>query len=426
MANSASDRAAALPLLPLYIALRYVGAGRGGGLVSFMSAVSILGLALGIALLLTVLSIMNGFDREMRQNVLGIVPHITLRAEAGLNTEQWRALRSEFSADADIESVSPIIETQAVVATAAGNSGVAANGVDPELEAEYSAIDRFMVAGGLGVLGDTHWGIVLGEALALDLKVSLGERVRLYSPALAVNPLTPIVNFRDFEVSGVFRVGSRDLDSRLVLINRDAARALFRLRGPQNALWLRIGDVLEAQNLLREIAPQLPPEVAADSWISQFGAVYENIRFSRDLIGFLLWLLVAVAAFNLVVSLIMIVRDKRADIAVLRALGADPGIINRIFLWQGALIGATGIVLGLVAGILGSLYVGDLARFIEARLGVELLNADIYPMDYLPSSLQFDDILIVCAGVLLLSLLATVYPARRAAAVRPAVALRAE
>lgn len=423
MANSAPDRAVALPR---YIALRYVSAGRGSGLVSFMSAVSILGLALGIALLLTVLSIMNGFDREMRQNVLGIVPHITLRAETGLNAEQWQALQSQLAAGAGIESISPIIEMQAVVATEAGNSGVMANGVDPELEAEYSAIDRFMLAGGLEELGDTHWGVVLGEPLARDLQVELGDRVRLYSPAIAVNPLTPVVNFREFEVSGIFRVGSGDIDSRLVLINRDAARALFRLRGPQNALWLRTGDVLEAQNLLQEIAPQLPPDVTADSWISQFGAVYENIRFSRDLIGFLLWLLIAVAAFNLVVSLIMIVRDKRADIAVLRALGAEPGIINRIFLWQGALIGVTGIVLGLTAGILGSLYISDLARFIEASLGVELLNADIYPMDYLPSSLQFSDIVTVSAGVLLLSLLTTIYPARRAAAVRPAVALRAE
>lgn len=423
MASSAPDRAAPLPR---YIAWRYVSAGRGSGLVSFMSAVSILGLALGIALLLTVLSIMNGFDREMRQNVLGIVPHISLRAETVLAAEAWQALQDELAAGAGIESVSPIIEMQAVVATDAGNSGVMANGVDPALESEFSAIDRFMLAGGLDALGDTRWGIVLGDTLARNLEAGLGDRVRLYSPALAVNPLTPIVNFREFEVSGIFRVGSQDLDSRLVLINRDAARALFRLRDSRNALWLRTGDVLEAEALLQEIAPLLPPDITADSWISQFGAVYENIRFSRDLISFLLWLLIAVAAFNLVVSLIMIVRDKRADIAVLRALGAEPGVINRIFLWQGALIGMTGIGLGLAAGIAGSLYISDLARFIEMRFGVQLLNADIYPMDYLPSSLQFSDIVTVSAGVLLLSLLATVYPARRAAAVRPAVALRAE
>ncbi len=423
MAGSAPDRAAALPR---YIALRYVRAGRGGGLVSFMSAISILGLALGVALLLTALSIMNGFDRELRQNVLGIVPHISLRAPAGLNEEQWLVLRAELAADADIASVSPVIEMQAVAATAAGNSGVMAHGVDPELESTYSVIDRFMLAGGLEDLGRHRWGAVIGETLARNLQASIGDRVRLYSPALAINPLTPMANFREFEVRGIFRVGSRELDSRLALINRDAARALFRLRGSWNALWLRAGDALEAERLLAQIGPRLPPAIVAESWTGEFGAVYENIRFSRGLVGFLLWLLIVAAAFNLVVGLIMIVRDKRADIAVLRALGAAPGIIHRIFMWQGALIGATGIFLGLAAGIPASLYIGDLARFIEARLGVELLSAEVYPMDYLPSSLRLRDIVATSAGVLLLALLATIYPARRAAAVKPAVALRAE
>ncbi len=423
MANSNPERPLALSR---HIALRYVGAHRGGGLVSFMSAISILGLALGIALLLTVLSIMNGFDREMRRNVLGIVPHISLRGDAGPTSAQWRDLQASLAAYPGIASVSPVIETQAVVASEAGNRGVMANGVDAGLESEYSVLDRFMLEGDLGRLGQTRWGIVLGDTLARDLQVGVGGRVRLYAPALIVNPLAPTVNSREFEVSGIFRVGSRELDSRLVVLNREAARALFRLRAPQNALWLRTADVLGADALLRELSPRLPAEIAAESWVSQFGAVYENIRFSRNLIGFLLWLLIAVAAFNLVVSLIMIVRDKRADIAVLRALGADPGVIGGIFMWQGALVGATGIALGLSAGIAGSLYISDLARVIETWFDIELLNAEVYPMDYLPSSLQIGDVLSVSAGVLLLSLLATVYPARRAAAVRPALALRAE
>ena len=423
------SRYVALPryeALPRYVALRYLGAGRGSGLVSFMSAVAILGLALGMALLLIVLSIMNGFDREMRQSVLGIVPHISLYPEFPLPEAEWLSLQSALAAHEGIVSVSPLIEMRAVVATGSGNRGVVVNGVDPQSEAENSAIGRFMLAGGLDELERQRWGIVLGESLARDLGVEIGGRLSLYSPALAINPLTPLANFRQFEVSGIFRVGSRELDGRMVLINRAAARALFRLRSPLNSLWLRTDDVLDADRLLAEISPALPPGMRGDSWIVQFGAVYENIRFSRALVGFLLWLLIAVAAFNLVVSLIMIVRDKRADIAVLRALGAEAGTINRIFLWQGALIGATGVSLGLAAGVLGSLYVSDLARIIEARFGIVLLNADIYPMDYLPSHLQASDILTVSAGVLLLSMLATIYPARRAAAVRPAVALRGE
>ncbi len=412
--------------LPRFIALRYVSAGRGGGLVSFMSAIAIAGLALGIALLLTVLSIMNGFDREMRRNVLGVAPHISLRSEGGMAEESWLALQDELAGRDGIVSISPRIEMRALVATESGNRGVIANGVDPAREAESSAMERFMLQGGLDALAANPWGVVLGESLARDLDLSLGDPVNLYSPALAINPLTPLANFRRFTVSGIFRVGSRQIDDGLVLLNRPAAQVLFRLRSPRNALWLRVGDVLEAERRLAEIAPVLPDAVRGDTWISEFGAVYENIRFSRTLVSFLLWLLIAVAAFNLVVSLILIVRDKRADIAVLRALGAGPGAILRIFLWQGALIGVTGICLGLATGVLGSLYIGDLAGFVEARLGVELLNPDIYPMDFLPSRLQWGDIVTVSAGVLLLSLLATIHPARRAAAVRPAVALRAE
>ena len=219
MANSNPERPLALSR---HIALRYVGAHRGGGLVSFMSAISILGLALGIALLLTVLSIMNGFDREMRRNVLGIVPHISLRGDAGPTSAQWRDLQASLAAYPGIASVSPVIETQAVVASEAGNRGVMANGVDAGLESEYSVLDRFMLEGDLGRLGQTRWGIVLGDTLARDLQVGVGGRVRLYAPALIVNPLAPTVNSREFEVSGIFRVGSRELDSRLVVLNREA------------------------------------------------------------------------------------------------------------------------------------------------------------------------------------------------------------
>ena len=222
MAGSGTDRAVALAR---HIALRYVGGWRGGGpgnpgnlgnLVSFMSAIAIGGLALGVALLLTVLSIMNGFDHEMRRNVLGIVPHISLRGETALPQADWLALQANLESKAGIVSASPLIEMRAVIATGAGNRGVMANGIDPEREAENSAIDRFMLAGGLGTLAEKPWGIVLGEALARELEVAVGDPVRLYSPALTVNPLAPLANFRRFEVSGVFRVGSSELDRRLV------------------------------------------------------------------------------------------------------------------------------------------------------------------------------------------------------------------
>mgnify|MGYP000086531482 FL=1 len=225
---------------------------------------------------------------------------------------------------------------------------------------------------------------------------------------------------------GIFRVGAQELDNELVMINIAAARALFRLRTPYNGLRIRTSDVLQADAIRSQLAAELPGIVRTSSWTAQFGAIYENIRFSRSIISFMLWLLIGVAAFNLIVSLIMIVRDKTGDIAILRTLGASPKLINRIFMWQGCLIGAIGIVIGVVLGIIGSLQITNIAEFIERRLSIQLLNAEVYPIDFLPSQLNAIDVFLVTVGVFGLSLLATIYPARRAAAIQPAEALRIE
>ena len=210
------------------------------------------------------------------------------------------------------------------------------------------------------------------------------------------------------------------------MINIAAARALFRLRTPYNGLRIRTSDVLQADTTRSQLAAELPGIVRTSSWTAQFGAIYENIRFSRSIISFMLWLLIGVAAFKLIVSLIMIVRDKTGDIAILRTLGASPKLINRIFMWQGCLIGAIGIVIGVVLGIIGSLQITNIAEFIERRLSIQLLNAEVYPIDFLPSQLNAIDVFLVTVGVFGLSLLATIYPARRAAAIQPAEALRIE
>ncbi|MDA0690038.1 MAG: FtsX-like permease family protein, partial [Proteobacteria bacterium] len=245
-----------------------------------------------------------------------------------------------------------------------------------------------------------------------------------YSPNTSINPLTPLATLRRFTVTGIFQVGTQQLDSELVLINLDAARAFYRMRSNFNGLRLRAIDPLQADELSRELARDLPPGMILESWTRQLGAIYNNIQFSRSIISFMLWLLIGVAAFNLIVSLIMIVRDKRSDIAILRTLGASPGLIGRIFMWQGCLIGLIGIAIGVALGILGSLQVSNFAAWIERRFGIQLLNADVYPIDFLPSQLQGSDVLVVAGGVLLLAILATVYPARRASSVQPAQALR--
>ena len=412
--------------LSRFVAFRYVSAGKNSHLVSFMSAVSIFGLALGLAILVIVLSVMNGFDKEMRQTVLGIVPHITFSSEESLADAQWQEIRETIEKNPAVVSISPVIQAVGVAAAKGSHKGVVINGVDAALEADFSAINRFMRAGDLTALQDNRWGVVLGETLANRLGVGIGDNVDLFSTSISINPITPLATFKAFEVVGVYRVGAEELDGNLVMINLFAARALFRLRAPYNAMHIRTVDVLQAEMVRLEIMANLPDSLRSDSWIATLGAIYENIQFSRGIISFMLWLLIGVAAFNLVVSLIMIVRDKRGDIAILRTLGASPKTINNIFIWQGCLIALTGIAIGVVLGVLGSLYVSQFAAFIEAAFSIQILNAEVYPIDFLPSELNLLDVAYVASGVLVLSLLATIYPAKKAGAIQPADALRYE
>ena len=412
--------------LSRFVAFRYVTAGKSSHLVSFMSAISIFGLALGLATLVIVLSVMNGFDKEMRQSVLGIVPHITISTEENFNETQWQEVRSTIQQNPAVVSVSPVIQAIGVAATQGSHKGVVINGVDAALEAESSAINRFMRTGDLNALIDNRWGVVLGQTLANSLGIELGDNVDLFSTVISINPITPLAAFKGFDVVGIYRVGAEELDGNLVMINLSAARSLFRLRTPYNAVHIRTVDVLQAEMVRQEIMNDLPGSLRSESWVATLGAIYENIKFSRGIISFMLWLLIAVAAFNLVVSLIMIVRDKRGDIAILRTLGASPKTIKRIFMWQGCFIGLTGILFGVLLGVLGSLYVSQFASFIETTFSIQILNAEVYPIDFLPSELNFRDVVTVASGVLVLSLLATIYPASRAAAIQPADALRHE
>lgn len=412
--------------LARFIATRYVSVGKRSELVSFMSAISIFGLALGVTILIAVLSVMNGFDREVRENILGILPHLTLSTQENFNLQQWQEVESLLLQRPDVVAVAPLIEQTGIVATDQFNKGVLVNGIDAGREQAISLLDRFMIAGSLTDLAGERWGVVIGQTLADNLGVGIGEKLDLFSLAVNVNPLTPLPSYRAFTVVGIYRVGTLELDSELAVINIDAARALFKLRNPYTGLRVRLQDVLRADQVGRELQGQLPAGLQLGTWTQLFGSIYENILFSRTIVGLMLWLLVAVAAFNLVVSLIMVVRDKRSDIAILRTMGASPTTIGRIFMLQGMMVGVIGLLIGLVLGVLAALGVGDLARLLETWLGFQLLNADVYPIDFLPSQIKPADLLGISFGVLILSVLATLYPARRAAAVQPAEALRTE
>jgi len=414
--------------LPLawQIATRYVRTGERSRLVSFMSLLTIGGLALSVAILVSVLSVLNGFEREMRETVLAILPQATVSSEADDATGTREALRERLLAHPDVLDIVPLLEQVGVVATARSSKGVVAAGVDPQAEQRISPLDTYMEGEGFAALEQRRFRVLIGRTLAGQLGVAVGDSLRLYSPDLSLNPVTVLPTQRAFEVAGIYHVGTRELDAEMVLLREDDARALFRKTGEQTGMRLQFRDVLQAAPVAAELSATLPPGWRIRVWTEQFGPVYDNILLSRTIIGFLLWLLVAVAAFNLVVSLVMIVRDKTADIAILRTMGASPGLVARIFLCQGCLVGLIGTLLGMAGGVVLALTVTDLFRWFEQLSGTVLLSADIYPVDYLPSRLQAGDVVTISAGVALLSLLASLYPALRAARMAPAEALRVE
>ena len=406
------------------IAFRYISIKSHSHLVSFMSAISIFGLSLGVGILITASSIMNGFDAELRENILGVIPHITVSSRENFEPQQWRRMEESVTTLSNVEAVSPSINAGGVVATSKGSNGVLVNGIEVNSEYSVSVIHNFFISGELANLRDNRWGIALGDSLAKELGVQLGESVDLFSPSIAINPLTPRVSFRSFKVVGIFKVGNQEIDSNLVIANLEAVRALFRIRQRHNGFRIKLRDVLDVDETEKLVSNLLLPGTSTTSWKSQFGAIYENINFSRSIISLMLWLLIMVAAFNLIVSLIMIVKGKTSDIAILRALGASPLMIRGIFIWQGGLIGLIGILFGVILGVIGSFQIGNLAAYVEKLFSITLLNADVYPIDFLPSQLSMFDVGGVVAGVLLLSILATIYPSSKAASTPPAESLR--
>ena len=406
------------------IAFRYINIKSHSHLVSFMSSISIFGLSLGVGILITALSIMNGFDEEMRENILGVIPHITVSAEKDLNSQEWQNIKDLILDLVDVEAISPAINVGGVAKSSYGSNGVLVNGIDPDQEEDVSVIGKFFIEGELASLRNNRWGVTLGKSLADELAVEIGEKIDIFSPSIVVNPLSPRVVFRQFEVVGIFKVGNQEIDSNLVIANIDSVRALFRVRQDYNELRIKTHDVLNVYETEQMISDLSPETIFVTSWKSQFGAIYENIKFSRSIISLMLWLLIMVAAFNLIVSLVMIVKGKSSDIAILRALGASPSTVRHIFLWQGGLIGSIGIIFGVILGIIGSLQISNFAAYLENMFSINLLNAEVYPIDFLPSQLSIFDVGGVATGVFILSILATLYPSSKAASTLPAQSLR--
>ncbi len=414
--------------LPLYIGRRYASLQSRGFLVGFISTLSVLGLSVGVAILITVLSVMNGFDRELREKVLGMVPHLTIsspRNESLLSAADWELLQAIIDSRPGVTGSAPMVNLQGMLLANGASKGIVLNGIDPDRERSVSIIESFINAGGIDGLVAGEFGILVGEGLARQLQLGVGDSVTLASTQVPITPMGEFVRRKNFTVAGIFRVGSQ-LDSNLAIVHMADAQLLYRMGQSVHGVRVQVEDLFAVGRVALEIREALPRNFVYADWANDFGAIYENIRLSKTLVGLLLFLLVAVAAFNVVVSLIMVVKDKQGDIAILRAMGTSLGTIRHIFLVQGFIIGLIGTGIGLGLGVLLSLTVSDIVAWLESVFNIEFLSADIYPVNYLPSQIQYGDLILVCGASLLLSLLATLYPAFTAARVRPAEALRYE
>ncbi|HCR97705.1 MULTISPECIES: lipoprotein-releasing ABC transporter permease subunit [Halomonas] len=412
-----------LDRLPFLVGLRYVRAKRRNHFISFISLTSMLGLMLGVAVLILVLSVMNGFDHELRTRILGMVPHTKIEATDGL--VEWEALADRLTQREHVMGAAPYVEQQGMFSAGGRNQGAMVNGIDPDWEDQVSIIGQHMRQGTLAELVPDEWNVVLGSMLARQLGVGVGDRVTLLVPEASITPAGVFPRLKRFTVSGIFSVGA-DLDANLAYANIEDMKTLARLGDAVGGLRLELDDLFIAGSETQAIVNDLGPGYRGTDWTYSHGNLFQAIQMEKRMIALLLTVIIAVAAFNIVSTLVMVVTDKRADIAILRTIGATPRSIMGIFIVQGMAIGLIGIAIGVAVGILLALTVSDLIGWFEAAFGIKFLDAGVYFISDLPSQLRWDDVRNIVLAAFGLTFLSTLYPAWRAARVQPADVLRYE
>lgn len=408
--------------LPLYIGLRYLRAKRRNHFISFISGVSMIGLSLGVTVLIIVLSVMNGFDREMRQRILGMVPHATISLPGELtNAEE---IRKVALAHPQVEGASTYIETQGMLVGANKNQGALLSGINPDTIGTVSILPNHMVTGDIRDL-EQPFGIVLGATLARILRVDVGDKVTVFVPQVSVNIATMQPRYKRFEVVGLFKVGA-ELDANLAVMNQRDLGKLMMYGGAVDGVQLKTKDLFKAWQVAMDIGNSLPGRYYVSDWTRTQGNLFQAIQLEKRMVGLLLFMIIAVAVFNIVSSLVMLVTDKQGEIAVLRTLGATSRQILGVFIVQGTAIGIIGISVGVVLGIIGSLTVADILSWIEQLFGIQFLNANVYFISYIPSELRWSDVGLIASATFVISVLSTIYPAWKASRISPAEVLRYE
>ncbi len=409
----------------MFVGLRYTRAKRRNHFISFISLVSIGGIALGVTVLITVMSVMNGFERELRTRILGMAPHVIIADTRG-SLADWQQVAESVKTYPGLVASAPFVSAQAMFRYAGYNAYGLVQGVLPDAETQVSIVGDHIVQGKFSDLRAGEFGIVMGQVMADRLGVRVGDKVTLIIPdSSTVTAAGFVPRQKRFTLVGTFEVRAQ-MDEQLAYVHLSDAQALMRLDQAVSGLRLRIEDVLNAPRVADEIRLSLPLDLYTSDWTRSYGPLFRAVKMEKTMMFVLLAFIVAVAAFNIISTLVMVVTEKQADIAILRTLGASPGHIMAVFMTQGLVNGLFGTALGLAGGISLSLSIADIVAWIERQFGVALVPGDVYFVGFLPSQLQFDDVLNVGVAAFVMCLLATLYPSWRAARIRPAEALRYE
>lgn len=411
--------------LSLFVGLRYTRAKRRNHFISFISLTSMLGIILGVSAMIIVLSVMNGFEKEMRERILDMISHLNVTNYEGRIAESPEILHKSLE-NPRVLAAASYIQAEGMLIHGTNVNGSVIRGVVPEQEARVSRVGEKMEAGALADLRPGKYNIVLGYDLANILGVNVGDKITMVTPSVNVTPAGLLPRLKRFTVSGIFHIGMYQYDSAMALINLKDAQKLFRMPGMISGVQLKVDDLFAAPQIAQELRLGALGEYWVRDWSSYHANWFRAVKIEKRMIFLLLLLIVAVAAFNIVSTLVMMVTDKESDIAILRTLGASPASIMRIFMVQGSVIGVIGTLMGGIVGVLVALNLAPVVSAIEATFGFKVIDPSVYYISDLPSDLHWGDVWGICLAALSISLLATIYPARRASRTQPAEALRYE